>query len=160
MASDTSRYKVNNLRQQYLEASKDIEAARSFNDLMSNYKEQDPVVLAYKAVSEAVMAKYVWNPYSKLKYLRASAHLFDKAVKLNKTHPEIRFLRFTVEHYVPRYLDLSGHITDDKRIIINSLVEYPGSGLPPALARSIRHFMLSKDHCTEQEKATLQALSI
>ncbi|WP_114778681.1 hypothetical protein [Botryobacter ruber] len=153
-------YDVVDLRKQYLAASTDSEAGKRFYDLMSDYKDKDPVVLAYKAVSEATMAKYVWNPYSKLKHLKESAAIFDKAVQLDNDNPEIRFLRFTVEHYVPRYLNLSPHLEADKKIIISSLTAYKKSGLSASWARTMRDFMLTKDHCTEEEKALLQNLTI
>lgn len=117
-------------------------------------------MLAYKAASEAVMAKYVWNPYSKLKHLKTGGEMFAEAVALDAKHPEIRFLRFTVEHYVPRYLNMSQHLQEDKQLIIRSLQAYPRSGISAELARAMRDFMLQKDHCTEEEKKVLQQLKI
>lgn len=165
IASASATYKPNmynltELRQKYLKASQDSEAGKEFNKLMNDYTGKDPVVLAYKAASEATMAKYAWNPYLKLKHLKVSAELFDEAVKLNKSHPEIRFLRFTVEHYIPRYLKMSEHLTEDKKIIIGSLQKHPDSGFTTEWARTMRDFMLSKDHCTKEEKDILQSLKI
>ncbi|RIJ42579.1 hypothetical protein [Pontibacter oryzae] len=160
LADGASGYKVSELRGEYLQASKDEQAADRFHKKMSAYKEKEPLVLAYKAASEAVMAKYVWNPYSKLKQLRASAAIFEEAVALDANNPEIRFLRFTVEHYVPRYLNLSAHVEEDKRIVINSLKAHPKSGMSVELARTMRDFLLTKDHCTEEERNTLQKIKI
>lgn len=159
-ADNNTRYKVNELRGQYLEASKSSEAARNFNQRMANYKDRHPVIMAYKAASEATMAKHVWNPYAKLKYLQRAAELFDEAVKLDAKNPEIRFLRFTVEHYIPRYLNMSGHLQQDKQVIINSLKAYPGSGISADWARTMQEFMLSKDHCTEEEKKALRSINV
>jgi tetratricopeptide (TPR) repeat protein len=160
VAGNESRYKVPQLRTEYLEASKDKEAAERFNKKMSQYGAKDPVVLAYKAASEAVMAKYVWNPYSKLKQIKTAAAIFEEAVELDKDHPEIRFLRFTVEHYVPRYLNLSPNLESDKQVMIRSLKSHPNSGISAEFARTMRDFLLSKDHCTEAEKQELRKISI
>lgn len=159
-ANDSNSYKLTELRHKYLEASKDSEAGKAFNKLMSAYKGKDPVVVAYRAASEATMAKYVWNPYSKMKHLKTSAELFEKAVSMNSSDPEIRFLRFTVEHYVPRYLKMSENIQSDKKIIIRSLETYPQSGISEEWARTMRDFMLTKDHCTEEEKKVLRNVKI
>jgi hypothetical protein len=148
------------LRAQYLEASKDSDAGKRFYQLMSGYEDSNPVVLAYKAVSEAIMAKHVWNPYMKMKHLNRSSEVFEQAVQLDSQHPEIRFLRFTVEHYVPRYLNMSKNLEEDKVQIIAGLQRHPKSGLPAEMARNMRDFMLSKDHCTEEEKRTLKSLTI
>ncbi|ARS35902.1 hypothetical protein [Pontibacter actiniarum] len=160
VAGSASGYKLSELRGEYLEASKDEEAAQRFNKKMSAYKEKDPVVLAYKAASEAVMAKYVWNPYSKLKQIKTAAAIFEEAVELDSDNPEIRFLRFTVEHYVPRYLNLSQNLEEDKSVMISSLKAHPKSGISTELARTIRDFLLTKDHCTDAERNTLQAIEI
>lgn len=160
MAGNESRYKLSELRTEYLEASKDKVAAERFNKKMGKYEDKNPVVLAYKAASEAVMAKYVWNPYSKLKQIRTAAAIFDEAVALDKDHPEIRFLRFTVEHYVPRYLNLSPNLESDKKIMISSLKAYPNTVISAEFARTMRDFLLTKDHCTEAEKKELRKISI
>ena len=153
-------YRLPDLRAQYLEASQDSDAGKRFHQLMSGYEDNNPVVLAYKAVSEAIMSKHVWNPYLKMKHLNKSTEIFEQAVKLDSQHPEIRFLRFTVEHYVPRYLNMSKNLEEDKAQIIAGLQRHPKSGLSAEMARNMRDFMLSKDHCTEQEKQKLKSLTI
>ncbi|AKD05270.1 hypothetical protein POKO110462_14555 [Pontibacter korlensis] len=160
LAGNEASYSLPKLRTEYLQASKSKDAAERFNKKMGDYGERDPVVLAYKAASEAVMAKYVWNPYSKLKQIRTAAAIFEEAVKLDHDHPEIRFLRFTVEHYVPRYLNLSQHIEEDKRVMISSLKAHPDSGISTELARTMRDFLLTKDHCTEAEKKEIRNIKI
>nr|WP_255709855.1 hypothetical protein [Pontibacter harenae] len=158
--ADGAAYNLNKLRVQYLEASKDSEVGKKFNKLMHDYKGQDPVVMAYRAASDATMAKYVWNPYSKLKHLKTSAAGFKEAVAMSPNNAEIRFLRFTVEHYVPRYLDMSGHLDEDKKIIISSLRNHRKAGLDPDFARTMRDFLLTKDHLNEEEKVQLKQVVI
>lgn len=158
--ADSTRYNVSQLRLQYLQASKEEAVAHKFHEKMSAYNEKDPLVLAYKAASEAVMAKYVWNPYGKLKQIKIANAIFEDAVAMDQDNAEIRFLRFTLEHYVPRYLNLSAHVEEDKKMIISSLQAFPHSELSEPLARTMRDFMLTKDHCTEAEKRILRNLSI
>ncbi|MFT2010910.1 hypothetical protein ACMA1I_19705 [Pontibacter sp. 13R65] len=160
LGNKINNYNLSELRKQYLAASQDSEAGKNFYQLMSDYKEKEPVLMAYKAVSEATMAKYVWNPYQKLKHLKQSAAIFEEAVQLENRNPEIHFLRFTVEHYVPRYLNLSGHLAEDKKVILDSLKAHPKSGISTDWARTMRDFMLTKDHCTEEEKKALRSIKI
>lgn len=160
LADNSRDYKLPDLRVQFLQASKDSEAGKEFHELMSNYEDNNPVVLAYKAISEAIMAKHVWNPYMKMKHLQKSSEVFEQAVSLDAANPEIRFLRFTVEHYVPRYLNMSKNLQEDKAKIIAGLQRHPNSGLSTEMARSIRDFMLTKDHCTEQERQKLKSIPI
>ncbi|MBC5775022.1 hypothetical protein H8S95_13175 [Pontibacter sp. KCTC 32443] len=159
-AAGITNYKLPELRVEYLAASKDEEAAKDFYAKMEKYTGKDPVVLGYKAASEAVMAKYAWNPYFKMKHLNTAMDLFNEAVALDKDHPEIRFLRFVVEYHVPRYLNMSEHLEEDKAIIIESLVEHPKSGINTQLARTMRDVMLERDRSTEEEKKLLKSLKI
>ncbi|GHA54473.1 hypothetical protein [Pontibacter akesuensis] len=160
LADNPSSYKLTVLREEYRAASLDADVASRFNKKMMAYKGEDASVLAYKAASEAVMAKYVWNPYSKLKQVKSAAAIFEKAVEKDADNPEIRFLRFTVEYYVPRYLNLSPNIEKDKKIVIEALKEHPKSGMPTELARTILDFMISKEHTTPAEKKVLQRIDI
>src|SRR5688572_28892964 len=125
----TEVYKASELRRYYQKASKCAETGEAFHEFMARYDGKEPVILGFKAVSEAVMAKHSWSPYSKLQHLKSSAALFDQAVMLDSDNPELRFLRYTVEFYVPRYLNLSGHVVEDKTIVLNSLLKHPRSGL-------------------------------
>jgi tetratricopeptide (TPR) repeat protein len=156
----TKTYTLPVLRQEFLNASKDEDAAKRFYEKMNSYNQEHPVKLAYKAASEAVMAKYTWNAYSKIKYVNTALDTFERAVALDIDNAEIRFLRFTLEYYIPRYLGLSRHIQEDKRIIIDSLKKYSESGMTVELARAIKDFMLSKDHCSEAEKKELKSIRI
>lgn len=159
-AVNATNYKLSDLRVGYLAASKDEEAAKEFHAKMEKYTGSEPVVLGYKAASEAVMAKYAWNPYFKMKHLDTAMELFDQAVALDNDHPEIRFLRFVVEYHVPRYLNMSTHLQEDKAIVIESLMAHPKSGINTALARTMRDVLLEKERATEEEKKLLRSLKL
>jgi tetratricopeptide (TPR) repeat protein len=157
---NTKLYTLPVLRQEFLTASKDEDAAKRFYEKMNAYSQEHPVKIAYKAVSGAVMAKYTWNAYSKLKYVNTALDTFERAVAMDVDNPEIRFLRFTLEFYIPRYLGLSSHLQEDKRIVIEGLKKYSESGMSVELARAIKDFMLTKDHCSESEKKELRNIRI
>ena len=153
-------YRVAELRPYYHKATKCADTGQSFHKFMAAYDGKDARVLAFKAASEAVMAKYTWSPYSKLQHLKTSAKLFDQAVKMDADDPEIRFLRYTVEYYVPRYLNMSANLEDDKKIVLNSMVKYPKSGLEEEPCKIMRDFLLTKDHLNELEKQQVRAIKI
>ena len=149
-------YNVQELRNLYQQASEDVEAGRLFYDLMRNYDGREPVVLAYKAAAEAIEAKYSSVVFSKLKHLKVSARLFEQAVRLNSSNPEIRFLRYTVEQNVPSYLNMSEHLQEDKSIIMASLKRVSDSGIAAAWVQTVCEVMLSLGYCTEEEKSELR----
>lgn len=160
LAAGFNNYKLTELRQEYMAASKDEAAAREFYDKMDKYTGKDAIVLGYKAAAEAVMAKYVWNPYYKMKHLNTAQDIFKDAVALDDDNPEIRFLRFVVESHVPGYLNKSEHLQEDKNLIIEKLTQHPKSGISSQWARTMRDFLIAKDRCTESEKQLLLSLKL
>jgi len=156
----TEVYRVDELRSYFQKATKCAETGQAFHKFMAEYEGQEPRILAFKAASEAVMAKYTWSPYSKMKHLKTSATIFDEAVSLDADDPEIRFLRYTIQYYIPRYLNMSGNMEEDKRIVLNSLMKYPKSGLDAEPGKIMRDVLLKGDHLTEPEKQQLRALKI
>lgn len=160
VGGNTGAYRVSELRHYFHKATKSAETSADFHELMAAYDGREPKVLAFKAASEAVMAKYTWNPSSKLKHLRTSAALFEQAVKLDDDDPEIRFLRYTIQYHIPKYLNMSSNIEEDRRIVMNSLFGYPKSGLDPEPCKIMRDVLLKGDLCSAQEKQQLRTIKI
>ncbi|ALI97873.1 hypothetical protein [Rufibacter tibetensis] len=144
----------------YQTATKSEEIAQKFLSLMEKYQGKDPLKLGYKAVSHAIMAKHVWSPYAKLKYLRQSSQLFEDAVALDKQDPEVRFLRFSIENYIPRYLNMSSHLEEDKKIFMAAILRHPRSGISPETVKIMRDFLLRKELLTQQEQQQIAKLNL
>jgi hypothetical protein len=151
-------YKVEDLRQIYLQAANDEKAYEPLARHLARYRGNDIMVQAFQAGITGVGAKYTSGLYSKLKHVRASAHQFEKVVAKDPHNPEIRFLRYTIEYNVPRYLLMSGHLAEDRKIIISSLLTYPRSGLDPDAAKIMRDYFLRGEHCNEAERRQLRNL--
>lgn len=152
-------YKVHDLRQLYEKSAKDKATCEQLVKHLNNYKEQDPVVRGFRAGAHGMMAKYAWSPYYKIKYLRTSATLFEEIISKHPQVAEVRFLRYSLEYFIPRYLNLSTHLDEDKKIFLDSLVRYPKSGIDGEAYGIMRTFLLRHpDQLTEQEKKQLKNL--
>lgn len=153
-ASD-SPFSISNLRDLYPKASAKEEVGRKFYDKMATYKGTNPVVLGYQAVSEAVMAKFAWSPYQKLRHIRNSGKIFQQALASDPRNPEVRFLRYTVEYSVPRYLKMSENLAQDRDIVVDHLLRYPNSKVDPEGFRLMSAFMMKENHLSASEKAEI-----
>jgi|SRR5690606_8129588 len=153
-------YKVSELRTYYQKASKCADTGERFHKMMARYEGNEPIIMGFKAVSEAVMAKHAWGPYNKLKHLRSSASLFKQAVERDPDNAELRFLRYTVEYYIPRYLNMSSHVEQDKKMVLNSIMKHPASGLDTETYKLMRDFMLSENHLNDAEKQQIRIAKI
>ncbi|KAA6432282.1 hypothetical protein ACD591_20540 [Rufibacter glacialis] len=153
-------YAHSSLLAYYQTATKDEGIARKFITLMDNYQGRDPLKLGYKAVSHAIMAKHVWSPYAKMKYLRQSSQIFEEAVALDKHDPEVRFLRFSIENYIPRYLNMSNNLAEDKKVFMAAIMRHPRSGISSETVKIMRDFLVRKDLLTKQEQQQMEKINL
>lgn len=151
-------YKISDLRKVYYQASKDRNAYDQLHQHLDNYKGTDLVVQGFRAGLEGMGAKYAWGPYAKLRQVRNSARLFEEILTKDPNNAEVRFLRYTVEYYIPRYLLMSGNLQDDKKVIFTNLLAYPKSRLDAESFKTMRDYFLKGNHSTEDEKKQLRNL--
>ena len=152
-------YRVPELRRLYEKGAKDKPTCEKLLVHLNNYKGQDPIVLGFAAGTQGMMAKHAWSPYAKIKHLRTSAELFDQIVKKHPQVTEVRFLRYSLEFFIPHYLNMSEHLEEDKEVFLDSLFRYPNSDIDADVYRTIRGFLLRHpDGLTESEKKQLYNL--
>jgi hypothetical protein len=155
-----SPYALPVLRQHFRQAAQDEAASRRFHQLMSQYAAQNAVVLAYKAASEAILAKHTGGLFDKLDRVKAAGKQFDQAVALDPKHPEIRFLRFSIESNLPGFLGASKHVQEDKSLLVQTLLSHPKSGLDVESFQTVRDYLLRGNHLTDEQAQRVQQLPL
>lgn len=150
----SSPYHPANLRRHYELAAADKSAGEKFYQLLAEYKDRDGLVLAYKGASEAIRARDA-SMFNKLTYVQDAAKTFEQAVSIDPQNPEIRFLRFSVESNLPAFLGLSKHVDEDKELLLNAALKYPGTGLDAEAFRTVRGFLVGRGHVSEEEAQRL-----
>ena len=153
-------YEVADLRKVYYQATKDKKTYDQLARHLAKYEGNDVMVQGFQAGIAGVGAKYASGFYAKLKLVRTASHAFEKVVKKDPHNPEIRFLRYTIEHHIPRYLLMSGHMQEDKKIVLNGLLTYPRSGIDAEVFKLMREYFLRSDHSTEEERKMLLNLKV
>ncbi|MFY0601310.1 MAG: hypothetical protein JXR03_16660 [Cyclobacteriaceae bacterium] len=112
---------IHEIRKSFHSALLNEENIETFHSLMDSNVDTEPTIVAYQAVSKALMAQKVWNPIDKYIYIKNFHSLMDKALKEDSLNLEIRFLRFSVEYHIPPWLGYSEHLEEDIKFInINS----------------------------------------
>ncbi len=144
------------MRYAFEKAAKNEKICEELEKHLNNYKGNDPIVHAFRAATQGLSAKFAWSPYYKLKYIRASATIFTQAIKDDPKNAEIRFLRYSIEYYIPRYLNMSGHLKEDRDVFLQSLFQYPKSDIDGEMFQIVKNFLLKHpDHLNEQERKKL-----
>ncbi len=140
------------LRKSIVQAVNNARLTDSLLQKLSPFLDKNPLIMAYVATLQALKSKHHWNPYSKLKYLQLASKNMNKAVAGAPMNLEIRFMRFSIQHYTPSFLGYSKQLAEDRQVLVK-LYDTQNFGTADAIfVKSIAQFMLDSKRCTEAEK--------
>lgn len=84
---------------------------KSLEDKTSNLE------LAYLGALEMILAKHIKNPFSRLSTFKSGKKKLEEAIEQDSTHPEIRYLRLSIQTYAPKFLGYNKDIQTDKAFL-------------------------------------------
>ena len=140
-------------------AVKDSKTADEFYKSVRKIESGKSIIIGYKAMSELVLCKHVFNPISKLSHFHVGKDLLEKAIAIDPENPELRFYRYCTQLNVPGILNYSSNLKDDKQFLfefIESQAKNPKKDLD--LYSRIKKFLLTNKHATEVDKQKLNVL--
>ncbi|MGB4776036.1 MAG: hypothetical protein WBP45_12735, partial [Daejeonella sp.] len=114
-------------------------------------KSEDALIIAYIGTLEALKAKHAWNPYNKIKFVAQSQSTMKTAIKKDADNLEIRFMRFSIQHFTPAFLGYSKELAEDQKAIVNHFVTKSFGNADKLLIKSIADFMLKSKRCSASE---------
>lgn len=117
---------------------------------------QTPLVFGFTASARALQAKHAWNPFTKVGYVKDAEKLFTKAIQQEPHNIEIRFMRFSMEHYIPAFLGFNKNLTTDRDVMIDQLQKKHVNGADASLVDALVKFLLESKRCTPQQEAYLR----
>lgn len=156
----TQAYDIKKIREDYITAINSSDKADELYNQLSAIKNPDPLLLAYLGSVQALKAKHAWNPVSKLSYLNQGFKTINSAVAKAPNEIEVRFLRFSLEYYVPSFLGFSKNLHNDKVKIIELLQkQHPIKlDIDKTILKNMIYFMVHSDECTPEELAILEKI--
>lgn len=151
--SDSFSYDIDKIRRNYIEGVSSEKAASKLYEELKNIEQPSPLILAYLGSSDALRAKHSWNPVNKLAYLKKGCKILNKAVTLSPNQIEIRFLRFSLEHYLPDFLGYSQHLAEDRKKLIElaKQKEVVKKQIDQTILKNIIKFLIESKRCTAEE---------
>jgi len=111
----------------------------------------NPLIVAYIGTLEALKAKHSWNPYNKIRYVSLSQKTMKMAVERDPNNLEIRFMRFTIQHYTPSFLGFSKDLDEDRKAIVRQFKNRRFGFADAPLIKNIALFMIESDRCLKEE---------
>ncbi|HPN38117.1 MAG TPA: hypothetical protein PL041_06910 [Melioribacteraceae bacterium] len=119
-----------------------------------------PIVLAYIAGIEALKSKHSFWITTKYKYLVKSMDIFEKAVNKSPNDLEIRFMRFSILHYVPGIVGYSKEKESDLTMVYNLLIKQTTNDLPKDIRMGMAQFLIDSDRLENKQIEELNKLKI
>ncbi len=119
-----------------------------------------PIVLAYYGAAETLIAKHSYNPYKKWKYLKDGLEKIEKAINKSPNSLEIRFIRFSILHYIPSFLGYSKEREEDLSIIYHLLLKRDYSEVNFSVQNGIKNFLLDSERLSKEKELMLKNLII
>jgi hypothetical protein len=154
-AGSASAYDLQGIRLDFYKAVNDAGVANSLYKKLNAIEKKDALLLAYLGSTEAVKAKHAWNPYNKMSLLKAGSKKLEQAVSEVPNSLEIRFLRFSLEHYLPSFLGSSKHLAEDRKQIVKLVEAEKFGSVDKDLLKNIISFMKETKRCSSAELAIL-----
>lgn len=147
---------IDNIKQAMILAVESSRVTDSLYTELSARNSASPLIIAYTGTLEALKAKHSWNPYQKLKYVARSQKNLEKALRVEPNNLEIRFMRFSIQHYTPAFLGYSKELAEDRQMIIKQFGKKNFGQTDAAFRASIAKFMITSDRCTPEEVKLLR----
>lgn len=139
------------IRHQFYLTTLDYKHAFPLIEQLNEVAQPSALEMAYKAATEAILAKPGWNIFKKMHHLKNSRKYFRMAVAVDERDLEIRFLRLAVEHHIPKYLGYSKNIDSDKQVIMDNIDLFRMKELPQEITNYIISFSIESGIYTEEE---------
>lgn len=159
----TLAYDIDKIRVDYIAAVNSSKKAEVFYKELKAIAKPDALILAYLGSAEALRAKHAFNPINKLAYLKQGSKTLGNAVNTAPNNVEIRFLRFSLEHYIPSFLGYNKNLVADREKIIELLQHKNKSesvNSNTQIAKNIINFLLETKRCSPTEITILKKLLV
>ena len=91
--------------------------------------------------------------WSKLKLVNKAKDLIDHSIERDPNDPELRFIRLTLEHFIPAFLGMSKDIQKDLAVICAQPIFAADC---PAMKKKALEFLLDTHRCNFEQNKMLQ----
>ncbi|HET7117290.1 MAG TPA: hypothetical protein VFI29_12405 [Hanamia sp.] len=144
---------MSKVRSLYKEAVKSEDSCKELVAISSGPNEKNnPLMLGYKGSGTMLMAKHVFNPFTKMSYFKKGKQMLEKAIELDENNIELRFLRFNAQTNMPSFLGYNSSIENDKKFLLNRFSQITEGRLKEFVLEGLKN----SKYLTENEKYQLK----
>jgi len=140
------------VRTAYKEAAQDKTKVEAFHKSMSRVTKKDnPVLIAYKGASIALLAKQATSIKDKKEGFIDGVSLLEYAIEKSPNNIEVRFVRLSIQENSPKLLKYKGNLEEDKQFLLAQFKNIKFSHLK----NHIKDYISQSKVFTDEEKSVI-----
>lgn len=141
------------LRESFLGATTRRSALDSLTRKLESLSRKSPAEESYLGICNGLYCQYEASNWAKLKYVMKSKNHLNSAVERDAKDPELRFLRLMLEHFLPSFLGLNKHISEDLAVIFSNPAFIDENA---DLKRKVIEFLIWSKRCSPTQHQLLE----
>ena len=146
---------LNEIRSKYEVASLSEDNLNDFLALLNKSSVSPALKTAYLGAAKAISARFYFNPVNKLSAFNEGKNKIENSVKSEPKNIEIRYIRFSIQSNVPSLLGYSLNLEEDKKLLINFILQKENETIDADLYRRIKAYLKVSPHVSQTDKAKL-----
>jgi len=141
------------VRKQYIGAATSEAQAGAFHKSFENITDthHDATILAYKAASIVLLAKYESGLFSKTRLFNRGTKLLETAISKDPYNYEVRLIRLNIQDNVPWITGYTGDIKADKTFLLKNY-----NTQPEDLKAFAKAYIIQSGTFSDKEKVALR----
>lgn len=155
--SVANRSSIDRLRKAFHESVLHPEELSVFLEVVESIQLPTPIERAYIGAAEALRARETWNPISKITHLNRFRALLAEAINEDAQNLEIRFLRYSIEFNIPKFLRSDIIMAEDKSVIMNEIMNIDQFTIDQSFIIYILTLFEDTKTCTIEEIALIKS---
>jgi hypothetical protein len=143
-------FELDAIRQGYVDAAQSEKSADAFHKTFEDISDShsDHTILAYKAASIVLLAKYESGLISKTRLFNRGTDLLEKVIEKSPNNYEARLIRLNIQDNVPWITGYTSEIKEDKAFLIKNYTRQD-----TALKAFAKKYIMQSEAFTDKEKA-------
>ena len=112
---------ISEVRELYLSAYASENDCNDFGNKLNNTEKKSILIKGYKGCFYFIKCQFIKNPFKKLKYFDKGKELLESAIKEDPQSVELKFLRYSIQKNLPRFLLYYENIEKDLNFVKNNI---------------------------------------
>ncbi len=126
----------------------------SLLNILESIDKKTPTEESYCGICYGLCCNYDEGNWAKLKHVVKSKNYLNNAVERDPKNPELRFMRFMLEHFLPSFLGFNKHIPDDLKVVFSNPTFIDEN---PRMKKLAIDFLLWTKRCTPEQTKQLES---